>query len=332
MPFTLVRQDITRMKTDAIVNAANTQLLMGGGVCGAIFRAAGPEQMQEACSRLSPIRTGEAVITPGFNLPAKYVIHTAGPVYDRQNPQKCERLLRSSYTASLQLASQYHCESIAFPLISSGIYGYPKNKALQTAISAIRDYLSEHDMDVYLAVFDRDACSISEELLGGMEAFIDQNYVDAHTYKRRLPEEAAQGAVMQMPDAAASASRQPQELDDFVRHLDEPFNETLMRLIDARGMKDPEVYRKANIDRKLFSKIRTGKGYTPGKKTILALCIALELNMEETEDLLEKAGYALSGSRLGDVIVTYFIENGEYDIYEINEALFRYSQPLLGAG
>ena len=156
--------------------------------------------------------------------------------------------------------------------------------------------------------------------------------MDAHTYKRRLPEEAAQGAVMQMPDAAASASRQPQELDDFVRHLDEPFNETLMRLIDARGMKDPEVYRKANIDRKLFSKIRTGKGYTPGKKTILALCIALELNMEETEDLLEKAGYALSGSRLGDVIVTYFIENGEYDIYEINEALFRYNQPLLGAG
>lgn len=155
MPFTIVRQDITKMKVDAIVNAANTELLMGGGVCGAIFHAAGAGQLQEACNKLAPIKTGQAVITPGFKLPAKYIIHTAGPIYRQDDAEKCEALLRSAYRESLALAKQRQCESIAFPLISSGIYGYPKSEALKVATKTLEEFLETHDMDVYLAVFDK---------------------------------------------------------------------------------------------------------------------------------------------------------------------------------
>jgi Predicted phosphatase homologous to the C-terminal domain of histone macroH2A1 len=171
MPFTIVRQDITKMNVDAIVNAANTELRMGGGVCGAIFRAAGANEMQAACDRLAPIRTGEAVITPGFALPAKHVIHAAGPIYDRQQAAECERLLRSAYLQSLRLAALHKCAGIAFPLISSGIYGYPKAEALQVAVSAIRDFLADHDLDVYLVVFDEEAIRISEERFGEFVRF-----------------------------------------------------------------------------------------------------------------------------------------------------------------
>jgi O-acetyl-ADP-ribose deacetylase (regulator of RNase III) len=166
MPFTIVRQDITKMEVDAIVNAANTELRMGGGVCGAIFRAAGAAELQAACDRLAPIRTGEAVITPGFRLPAKHIIHTAGPVYDPRRAEECERLLRSAYVNSLRLAVEHGCASVAFPLISSGIYGYPKEEALQVAVSAIRDFLADRDLDVYLAVFDPETIAVCERLFG----------------------------------------------------------------------------------------------------------------------------------------------------------------------
>ena len=175
MPFTIIRQDITRMEVDAIVNAANTELAMGGGVCGAIFRAAGAARLQAACDQVAPIRTGEAAITPGFNLPAKFVIHAAGPVYSRQNPGQSKQLLRSAYTESLKLVLQHQCGSIAFPLISSGIYGYPKDEALRVATAAIMDFLLEHDMDVYLVIFDRTAFAVSKELLGAVESYIDEH-------------------------------------------------------------------------------------------------------------------------------------------------------------
>lgn len=168
MPFRLVRQDITKMQVDAIVNAANTALQMGGGVCGAIFRAAGSAELQAACDRLAPIRTGEAVITPGFHLPARYIIHTAGPVY-RDGKHGEEELLRSCYLNSLKMAQAHQCKSIAFPLISSGIYGYPKEEALRVAIRAIQDFLAEHDMEVYLVVFDEETFAISERLRGEIE-------------------------------------------------------------------------------------------------------------------------------------------------------------------
>lgn len=338
MPFTIVRQDITKMDTDAIVNAANTDLIMGGGVCGAIFRAAGARELQEACNKLAPIETGEAAITPGFALAAKFVIHAAGPIYGNWSKGDAERLLRSAYISSLELAHKNGCGSIAFPLISSGIYGYPKDEALKVAVSAIRDFLDTCDIDVYLAIFDRRSFEVSKELLGAVTSYIDENYISSHTFRRsdisslNMITQSVPSRSSAVPPQKDAETARAKALDDVLGELDEPFNTTLLKLIDARGKTDAEVYKRANIDRKLFSKIRTGKGYTPGKRTILALAIALELNLQETDDLLKRAGYTLSHSRIFDVIVEFFIINKKYDIFEINEVLFKYDQPLLGAG
>lgn len=333
MPFTIVRQDITKMQVDAIVNAANTQLLMGGGVCGAIFKAAGTRQMQEACKKVGPIKTGSAAVTPGFDLASKYVIHAAGPVYAQWSSQENERLLRSAYTQSLQLAVKKKCHSIAFPLISSGIYGYPKEEALKVATKAIRDFLLKHDLNVYLVIFDRSAFTISKDLFGAVESYIDEKYVSTHEILRH-ERYSTEFENLKEPSASYTENCVPMmgtlPLDDLVNNLDEPFNIMLLRLIDAKGKTDTQVYKRANIDRKLFSKIRTGKGYLPSKRTVLALAIALELSLKETDDLLKRAGYALSHSQKFDVIIEYFIISGKYDIYEINEVLFKYDQPLLG--
>lgn len=337
MPFTIVRQDITKMTVDAVVNAANEGLQKGGGVCGAIFAAAGAGELQAACDKLAPIKTGQAVITPAFSLPSKYIIHTAGPVYSRWNKAKCRSLLKSAYIQSLKLAEENGCESIAFPLISSGIYGYPKDEALEVARLAIEEYLKGHDMDVYLAVFDKTAFVLSAALLGSVESYIDEHYVDAHRQPRRDVLDAERAAIYNAQAANLGAAMpmaapmmQSRGLDDIISNLDEPFSDTLLRLIDTKGKTDVEVYKKANIDRKLFSKIRTGNGYTPKKPTILALAIALELTLRETDDLLERAGYALSHASKFDVIIEYFIVNKKYNIFEINEVLFKYDQPLLG--
>ena len=330
MPLSIVRQDITKMKVDAIVNAANTNLFMGGGVCGAIFKAAGANELQAACNALAPIKTGEAVITPGFALPCKYIIHTAGPVYNRHEPQQSEELLRSAYTSALTLAAENGCDSIAFPLISSGIYGYPKDAALRVATSAIGDFLQTNDINIYLAIFDKAALTVSRKLLGEVESYIDEHYVEEHTVYRRKLLDVERSAMKEADALAYNAPMPTMGIDDLVGNLDEPFGTTMLRLIDAKGKTDVEVYKRANIDRKLFSKIRTGKGYMPSKRTALALAIALELSLPETDDLLERAGYALSHSQQFDVIVEYFIVNGKYDIFEINEVLFKYDQPLLG--
>lgn len=339
MSFVIVRQDITKMNVDVIVNAANTDLQMGGGVCGAIFRAAGERELQAACSKVAPIQIGEAVITRGFGLPAKYVIHAAGPVYRLQEPVRSRELLRNAYINSLKLATEKGCKSIVFPLISSGIYGYPKDEALEVARLAIEDFLRDHDMEVYLAVFDKSSFQISKALLGDVESYIDQHYVDTHRVTRRqlldveedVLRQAAPNLSAPAPSMAAPMAMPAQGLDDLMENLDEPFSDTLLKLIDKKGKTDVEVYKRANMDRKLFSKIRTGKGYTPKKPTILALAIALELTLPETDDLLERAGYALSHASKFDVIVEYFIVNGKYDIFEINEVLFAYDQPLLGS-
>ncbi|MCM1567788.1 MAG: macro domain-containing protein [Dehalobacter sp.] len=341
MPFTIVRQDITKMKVDAIVNAANTDLQMGGGVCGAIFKAAGAAQLQAACDKLSPIKTGEAVITSGFDLPAKFVIHAAGPVYRYQNTEQSEKLLRSAYMESLRLAIENNCESIAFPLISSGIYGYPKDEALQVATAAIQDFLINNDIDITLVVFDKSAFTVSRELLGAVESYIDEHYVDTHQIKRRKLLDVERKAISEADERANIFNEPlleemlapigaPAPLDDLVGNLDEPFSQMLLRLIDAKGMTDVEVYKRANLDRKLFSKIRSNKGYMPSKRTAIALAVALKLSLDETDDLLERAGYALSHAVKFDVIVEYFIANGKYDVFAINEVLFEYDQPLLG--
>jgi len=342
MPFTIVRQDITKMKVDAIVNAANTDLQMGGGVCGAIFKAAGATQLQAACDKLAPIKTGEAVITPGFGLPAKFVIHAAGPSYRQWNKEQNELHLRAAYTNSLKMAVENDCETIAFPLISSGIYGYPKDEALQVATSTIHNFLIDHDIDVTLVVYDKVAFSISRELLGAVESYLDEHYVEKHEIRRRQLLDVERDALYEADEDVINYNEPISEemlcpsvgasvpLDDLVGNLDEPFSRMLLRLIDAKEMSDVAVYKRANLDRKLFSKIRSNKGYMPSKRTAIALAVALELSLDETDDLLERAGYALSHAVKFDVIVEYFITNGKYDVFEINEVLFEYDQPLLG--
>jgi len=342
MPLNIVRNDITKMTVDVIVNAANTKLQEGGGVCGAIFHAAGADKLQAACNSYAPIQTGEAVITSGFALPAKYIIHAAGPVY-RDGKHNEAYLLRSCYINALDIAKRHGCESIAFPLISSGIYGYPKEEALAVATKAIGDWLTTNDMDVSLVVFDKTAFALSKDLLGEVKAFIDANYIDerGHLKRRRLLDivrqtidfdEADMSAALKETAAAKPMPRMASRatLDDVIERLDEPFTSTLLRLIDAKGKNDVAIYKRANIDRKLFSKIRTGKGYMPSKKTALALAVALELSLSETRDLLERAGFALSRSVMFDVIIEYFITRRKYDIYEINNVLFEYDQPILG--
>jgi O-acetyl-ADP-ribose deacetylase (regulator of RNase III) len=330
MPFKIIRADITTLRVDAIVNAANTDLAMGGGVCGAIFKAAGAQKLQAACDKLAPIKTGEAVITPGFALPAKFVIHAAGPVY-RDGKHDEEALLRAAYTNSLKRAVENGCESVAFPLISSGIYGYPKDAALRVATDAIRDFISEHDIDVSLVVFDKAAFAVSEKLLGEVASYIDEHYVEEHAVQHRKLLNVELEALEEKAMMAESIAAAPSSVEDVVGNLDEPFSATLLRLIDASGKKDSEVYNRANIDRRLFSKIRSNAHYAPSKPTVLAFAVALELTLDQTEDLLERAGFALSHSRKFDVIVEYFIASGKYDVYEINEVLFSYDQALLGS-
>ena len=347
MPFKIIRNDITRLKADAVVNAANTALQMGGGVCGAIFKAAGADKLRAACDRYAPINTGEAVVTPGFDLSAKIIIHAAGPIYHGLRGEA--ELLRSCYLNALELAVRHKCKSIAFPLISSGIYGYPKIEALNVATAAIRDFIggNDADIDVSLVVFDKESFEISEELLGAVESFINEHYVEKKRGARRelaAEEHHAWFGVRSDVKRGLPSFRvdddnllplyesEKRSLDDLVGNLDEPFSATLLKLIDVSGKKDPEVYNRANIDRRLFSKIRSNARYAPSKPTVLAFAVALELDLTQTKDLLERAGFALSRSRMFDVIVEYFIVNRRYDVYEINEVLFTYDQPLLGGG
>lgn len=331
MPLQIIRNDITKMDVDAIVNAANSKLKMGGGVCGAIFKAAGVDDLQKECDEIGGCPTGTAVITKGYKLPAKHIIHTVGPVWNGGTSGE-ESLLRSCYLTSLQLALDNGLESIAFPLISSGIYGYPKDQAFKVAVSAIQNFLFDNDMMVYLIVFDKEAVKISEKLYTSITKYIDDNYVDERhesRLKRSLQEEELIYNIS-LNEALSMPVKSKRNLEDVLAQLDETFSEMLLRLIDEKNMTDVETYKKANIDRKLFSKIRSDKDYKPRKSTALALAISLELNIDDTKDLLGKAGYALSRSNKFDIIVEYFIEEGIYDIYEINEALFAFEQNLLG--
>lgn len=394
MPFQIVRNDITKMHCDAIVNAANETLLGGGGVDGAIHRAAGPELLAE-CETLGGCKTGLAKATGGYRLPCKYVIHTVGPIWDGGLHGE-EVALRSCYRESLRLAAELQCTSVAFPLISSGVYRYPKAEALQVATSEIGAFLQAHDMMVYLVVFDRSAFHISQQLRDDIEEFIDQNYVDTHgdmydrsralgygrdEYKESTVSRPGFHRLFGAKKSAASkdsfsmdgekcgelVSNAPRQeanvecdcddydseeiayneapkpllqaptyavgtsLKDVVSQLDESFSQMLLRKIDEKGMTDAECYKKANIDRKLFSKIRSDVNYRPSKVTAIAFAVALELPFAEAGEMLRKAGYAFSHSNKFDVIVEYFIRKGNYNVYEINEALFEFDQALLGA-
>ncbi len=344
MPFLMVRNDITKVQADALVNPANEQLLEGSGTSRAIYLAAGEEKLTKACRKIGHCPVGKAVITKAFNLPAKYIIHAVGPVWRGGNHGEQE-LLYSAYTEALLLAAGHSLTSIAFPLLSSGSYGYPRTQAMKVAVHAISDFLMEHEMMVYLVLYDRNTVSVSKKLFAAIDEYIDDHYVDEQdeVYPRssrgRYFEETYQGSVPLM-----SAERNYREdksafpagisgkhsLDELMAHMDETFSQRLLRMIDEKNLKDSYVYKRANVDRRHFSKIRNDRNYAPNKKTVLAFAIALELSLDETRDLLMRAGFALSRSSKFDVIICYFIENHQYDIFEINEALFAYGQPVLG--
>ena len=331
MPLQIIRADITKLEVDAIVNAANESLLGGGGVDGAIHRAAGPELLEE-CRKLGGCKTGDAKITKGYNLPAKHVIHAVGPVWHGGESGEVE-LLASCYRKSLALAMENGLESIAFPLISSGAYGYPKDQALLVAQSVIKEFLLDSDMMVYIVVFDKKAYVLSESIFSSVEAYIDDNYVDSHRmmYGRSRQHTDLYDSNMNQPYMNRNCYRSgPRKLEEVVDELEETFSESLLRLIDQKGMTDVVTYKKANVDRKLFSKIRNDKFYQPKKSTVIAFGIALELSLDEMKDLLLKAGYGLSKSSKFDLIIKYFITNGIYDVFEINNALFEFDENLLG--
>ena len=402
MPLEIVRNDIVNMQVDAIVNTTNSAPEVGIGVDSDIHSRAG-ERLLTARKRLGKLPVGSAGVTFGYDLDAKYVIHTVCPVWRGGSHQETT-LLRKCYTQSLELARHRLCRSIAFPLMSAGNHGFPKDLALKIAVSAIDDFLKKHEMQVYLVVFDRDAWKLSENLFQAVSSFIDETYVrektvshygvdnrpqirqrrnamireqeaelwdafrldepedgeaefllqpDADAYFASEPvqsasmpvfpgadrEEIEDGAVEKAPRKRVAAPRRtlaprmamPGNLDDMLRETDAGFAETLLKLIDETGKKDSEIYKKANIDRKLFSKIRKNKGYQPSKPTAVAFAIALELDLQETKDFLARAGFALSHSSKFDIIIEYFILNKNYNIHEINMTLFEFDQSLLGA-
>ena len=350
MPLFIVKNDITKMKTDAIVNAANNSLLGGGGVDGAIHAAAG-SGLKKECEKLNGCDTGDAKITDAYNLPCKKVIHTVGPVW--QGGQSGEKfLLTSCYKKSLELAKENGLKSVAFPLISSGAYGYPKDLALKVATAAIKDFLlgqdGTEDMEVYLTIFDKESFIVSEKLIDEIKEYIDDNYSEESSFpfcveekpdiraerkrriRRELHERVNGTQECKITEDFRSSLFYAYDLSDELDNLDENFSEMLLRLIDEKGLTDVECYKKANVDRKVFSKLRNTKEYKPSKTTAVAFALALELPMSEAKKMIESAGYSLTHSNKFDVIIEYFIKNEKYDIFEINEVLFEFDQKLLG--
>ena len=325
MPLEIVRNDITKMKVDAIVNAANPTLLGGGGVDGCIHRAAGRGLLEE-CRTLGGCATGEAKLTGAYELPCRYVIHTVGPIW-RGGAYHERELLERCYKNCLALAQEHGCETVAFPLISSGVYGYPKAEALEVATTAIGEYLQNSDMLVYIVIYDAASYKISEKLYNDISAYIDDNYVRKHT---DYALESSRRAMLSFDGACEAIPREQSDLASVLDNMEESFSSILLRKIDEKGMTDVECYKRANMDRRLFSKIRSDAHYRPSKGTVLSLCVALRLTKAETDELLKSAGFALSHSDKADVIVEYFIEKGNYSIFEINEALFAFDQKTLG--
>ena len=343
MPLQIIRNDLTRMACDAVVNPTDERFSGSGGLDGQIHRAAG-SALDRACARFGGCAPGQAVLTKGCDLPAKHIIHTVGPRWI-DGAHRERETLAACYRACLALAKAHRFASVAFPIISAGSFGFPKEEALEIAVREIRAFLSREEMDVFLVVFHRECYAISASLHAEVQSYIDQNYVDAlaahdsaagnrrevllssapmASMRDQAPRPTARPAAKRREHTPASAPFGPD------RVLDESFSQMLLRKIDERGMTDAECYKRANLDRKHFSKIRKDPQYRPKKTTAIALAVALELNLAETRELLMKAGFALSRSYRFDVIIEYFIREGMYDVDAINETLFDFDQPLLG--
>lgn len=354
MPLEIIRADISKVKADAIVNSANKNPICGGGAEYHIYKAAGYDDLLKAREQVGPLKVAQVAVTPAFALDAKYIIHTVGPKWNGGDSGE-SLALADCYRGALDKAQELGCQSIAFPLISSGVFKFPKDSALRIALSAIGEFLQTNEMNVMLVVFDRKAFEVSEELSSDIQAFIDDNYVqdkygDVNRYvsnrRRNLQVEseerfyALEAPLCDIEEGAAdecerlcikSAEKSHESLEDILANPGQTFCDKLFSLIHEKNLDDVEVYKRANLDRKHFSKIRSNVNYRPTKKTALALAIALRLNMDETADLLARAEFALSPSNRGDLIIIYFIERQKYDIWEINSMLFKFGQPTLGA-
>ena len=363
MPFKIVREDITKIECDAIVNPTNRKFIPTGGVDLAIHKGAGIE-LFKICKALGGLKVGEAKLTPAYNLPCKFVIHTVGPKWKGGKKNEKE-LLQSCYRETLKIAKGTKCESVAFPLIASGLHGYPKDQVMQVALEVIKEFLYENDMLIYLVVYDKTAYSLSEKLSCGVKAYIDDNYVNAQERYSRIMSEFQCERMERMrrlddvdyarvgrrsteqesyfdvglpidedKESDLSFESNPYEpkfgsVNTIEKYMREGFKETLLGYVDKRGITDVACYKGANVSRQTWHKIITDKYYTPKKNPAIALAISLKLNLEETQALLETAGFVLSKSSLFDVIIMFCIVKGIYDVFEIDSILFQYDQETL---
>ena len=346
MPFLMIRNDITKVAADAIVNPANRNLLQGSGTSRAIYQAAGEQELTASCEAIGRCDLGRAVCTPAFGLPAKYIFHAVCPAWHGGFFGEAKQLA-GAYHSALELAAEYHCESVAFPLLSSGNYGYPKEQAFRIAVDTITQYVMEHDLTVYLVLYDRHSLAVSRKLFASVEEYIDDHYVaqndESYQFDRRrresverrrwrLEEEATPMLeTAAAPPPPATTPMAARSLEHLMDNLGESFTTRLLRLNDERGLKDSTVYKQSNISRQHFSKIQCNRDYNPKKKTVLAFAVGLHLSEDETIDLLKSAGYAFSDGSKQDWIVRYCLEHKIYNINQVNTLLFQWDQEQLGA-
>ena len=353
MPLKIVRNDITKMQVDAIVNTANEEPVYATGVDTAVYKAAGEELLLAERQKIGFLKEGEVAITPGFALPAKYIIHAVSPLYIDGTMGDEERL-RACYRDSLKLAKENNCESIAFPLISTGGFGYPKEEGMRVALDEINLFLLNNEMLVYIVVFDEYATRLGAKLYPMLESYIDSNYVEdkfdeeyddffrpdncAPQIFSRAPQR-SKGIIPPPPVCAVNAVHvspmeeheltddEMDDLDNRLKHISDTFQEYLLYLIQAKGFTNAQVYNASLVDKKLFSKIKNNKDYHPDKFTVLRLCIGARLNFDEAKDLLARAGYAFSPCDKRDLVFRFFIENEIYDIMELEVALDHFNLP-----
>ena len=370
MAFKIVRNDITKMNTEAIVNTANDHASVGAGCDSAIYKAAGyDELLKYRTEKIGFVPEGEVFITPGFNLKADYIIHAVSPLYMGGSEGEEEKL-RSCYRKSLKLARENGIRSIAFPLISTGGFGYPKEEGLRIAADEINAFLMEHEMDIYLVVFDDKAKNLGKRIYPDLEEYIDQNYVEdrrseeysdgflgASLANKAMAKAPRIGALFKKKKKDAEEAAPPMEaemtmapmgdfeyekaaapdfdaehegrLEERMEHLSDTFSQYLLYLIQDKHMQNAEVYKRAIVDKKIFSKIKNNARYHPQKLTALCLCVGAKLNLDESKDLLARAGYALSPCDKTDIIFSYFIENEIYDMIELDIQLEEHGLPCI---